>query len=593
MNRYFRTSSRGIWARAAFLGLAGFAPLLTHAAAGNPLPRCDAGSRSFYLSAYSNPTALTVPPTTQLLKVVVNADNTVTSTPIWTAQGDVAPAPEPAGVFAGASVAMGMNPNNGYIYALRATDGEVEGTTFPNYTGHYQVLKYGASGVTNLGPIQSAPTINTPDGLSIQINYNAADFNPATGELIVALFRDGTAGNKNLSSLIRVSVAGDVPKYEGRIALSRNIPGAQAGDFAIDKNGVYAYGVSIERTGVSTRFRINLLSGVVEDLGATIPLGPPNGSPYGGAATLQDGTVALYAASGAIRIMSTPDGAISGSFAGVPSDSSDATSCLPAQPIVTLACTPTTLVDAAGNQSVCTLTSDTPAGASGLTGRLQLPLANPRYSSSCPASLTIAAGATTAQCTITATPNTVVGDGAATAALALQPDNAYTVGVPASAAVVVNDDDVFVPPSITLACTPTSLVDSVGSESVCTVTSDTTAPTGGLAVMVQVPAVNPRYNSTCASPLVIAAGQASAQCTITATPNTVVGDGSVSAVITLQADSAYTIGAANSATVAVNDDDIAPPEPGAPTPIPLGAWPAGLGILAAAWVLLRRGRASS
>ncbi len=54
---------------------------------------------------------------------------------------------------------MGINPQNGYIYAVRATQGDpdYDRATWSSYTGHIQILKYGSMGVDNLGPIQGLP----------------------------------------------------------------------------------------------------------------------------------------------------------------------------------------------------------------------------------------------------------------------------------------------------------------------------------------------------------------------------------------------------------------------------------------------------
>lgn len=111
---------------------------------------------------------------------------------IWTGQS--APTPINAGsnvsVDAGATVAMGMNPQNGYIYAVRATQGDpdYDRATWPSYTGHIQILKYGSMGVDNLGPIQGLPNTYWAQ---LGPNYNGAAFNPKTGELLIANWQTG------------------------------------------------------------------------------------------------------------------------------------------------------------------------------------------------------------------------------------------------------------------------------------------------------------------------------------------------------------------------------------------------------------------
>ena len=116
----------------------------------------------------------------------------------------------------------------------------------------------------------------------------------------------------------------------------------------------------------------------------------------------------------------------------------------PRVPSVSLICAPSVLVDSPNQISTCTVTSDIPAGTSGLSVNLTLPVANPRYTTSCASPLVIPAGSTTATCTVTATANTVVGDGSAIADLSIAPASTpsdYAVTGPA-AQVTVNNDDI-------------------------------------------------------------------------------------------------------------------------------------------------------
>lgn len=107
------------------------------------------------------------------------------------------------------------------------------------------------------------------------------------------------------------------------------------------------------------------------------------------------------------------------------------------------------------------------------------------------------------------------------------------------------------------------------------------------------PTTNPRYSTTCASPITIAAGATEAQCTITATPNTVPGDGNVAATIALATPPAtadYELGTPTEATVTVKDDDNTGPGPIAPIPA-TGIWSLlamGLGLTGLAWRRQRR-----
>ncbi len=109
-----------------------------------------------------------------------------------------------------------------------------------------------------------------------------------------------------------------------------------------------------------------------------------------------------------------------------------ALSCSYTPPVVSVACTPDELVNAPNQQSVCTISSNTPAGASGLNVNLTLPGSSPRYTSTCATPITIPAGQTSATCNIIATANTVVGDGDVTATLTIAAPtdvNDYSIGV--------------------------------------------------------------------------------------------------------------------------------------------------------------------
>ena len=116
----------------------------------------------------------------------------------------------------------------------------------------------------------------------------------------------------------------------------------------------------------------------------------------------------------------------------------------PRVPNVSLICAPSVLVDSPNQISTCTVTSDIPAGTSGLSVNLISPAANSRYTTSCSSPLVIPAGSTTTTCTVTATANTFAGDGSAIADLSIAPASTpsdYAVTGPA-AQVTVNNDDI-------------------------------------------------------------------------------------------------------------------------------------------------------
>jgi IPTL-CTERM motif len=229
-----------------------------------------------------------------------------------------------------------------------------------------------------------------------------------------------------------------------------------------------------------------------------------------------------------------------------------------ATPSVTIAASPATLVDAAANVSTVTVTSSAAAPAGGLVVNLTPAAANARYTTTCGATITILAAATTATCTVTATANTTAGDGSATATTALAaPSASYTLGATTSAVVTINDNDVAAVPSVTIAASPTTLVDAAANVSTITVTSSVAASAGGLVVNLTPAAANARYTTTCGATITILAAATTATCSVTATANTTAGDGSATATTALAAPSAsYTLGATTSAAVAINDNDV-------------------------------------
>ncbi|MEG0976714.1 MAG: hypothetical protein RSF42_18620 [Comamonas sp.] len=250
--------------------------------------------------------------------------------------------------------------------------------------------------------------------------------------------------------------------------------------------------------------------------------------------------------------------------------------------LLSIACAPNSLTDSAGQVSTCTITSDMPAPAAGLPFTVQANStgAAARSSSTCTTPQQIAAGATSTNCTITATDNTVVGDGNLSVLAAIQPGAGYEASTTqGSAAVSITDDDVANPallPALSVNCIPSTLNDSAGQTAICTITADKAAPAAGLSVKAAITSqMNTgagRFTTTCDAPLSIAAGGTSATCEISAVANTVVGDGNVLVTMALQADPSYSLATAASATVTVMDDDTGTTTPRA-VPVPtLGVW---------------------
>ncbi|MCS4294967.1 autotransporter-associated beta strand protein [Comamonas sp. BIGb0152] len=125
-------------------------------------------------------------------------------------------------------------------------------------------------------------------------------------------------------------------------------------------------------------------------------------------------------------------------------------------------------------------------------------------------------------------------------------------------------------PEASVTCTPAELTDTENQVSTCTVVLDAPAASD-LSLNLGVPAANPRYTTSCVSPMLIAANATQAACTITATPNTTADDGDVVAELSIAPPSvvdAYSV-AGPAAQVLIKDAGATRP---APTPVPsLGA----------------------
>lgn len=446
-----------------------------HAQAGAPLPRCAVSDNAFYLLRFTEGD----PGNNALIKVGVSGSGsalTAAQTTVW------------AGRSPG-TVAAGMRPQDGYIYGVRAVsaDSADAPATWREDFRAFQVIRFGAAGAQNLGVIDASAFTMTAEAPPHSIfdpspnpNFNAADIDPSTGHLVVGMLRVGNYGRsggtvQQMKTLLHIDVTTTPPRLVKVTDLTAPVLLNSSGDFAIDATGTYAYGISYRSPVVSGFtmttpaasyfWRAELATGAVTQTVVSLPasssaiglaLAPQAGDqPYGGGALLPDGSFAFYAnqtpagvSSGSFsegRLLNIDaTGAVRGYAAITPgSNSADAARCLP-KLVATVQCSPTALVDAASNVSRCTVTLDQPAPAGGLPVALVPPVASTRYRTDCGTSLTVPAGSTSAQCTITAEPNTVPGDGFVDATLSLATPTAlddYELGTPSAATVRINDND--------------------------------------------------------------------------------------------------------------------------------------------------------
>lgn len=292
--------------------------------AGDPLPRCAIADNAFYVLRYSDPAG--GDRSTVALSRIGTTPLQEASPPIWTGTNP-------------STVAAGMRPQDGYIYAIRAAsedsyDSPTTGTPpkhdYRNDHRGLQIIRYGTTGADNLGQIVDGPGIapGTALGYSLQglSNFNAADINPKTGELIAGNVRTGAylSGSNALTRLLRINVTTTPPQLVGFIDLATPIPDRTSGDFAIDPNGTFAYGIATTGSS-STWWKADLETGAV----TTVPLTTAYPS-FGGAAFLPSGNVAFYSNVGMVAVFDTSGAEVSRDEVN-PSASSDAVRCLPIQ----------------------------------------------------------------------------------------------------------------------------------------------------------------------------------------------------------------------------------------------------------------------
>ncbi|MCX8097609.1 MAG: ExeM/NucH family extracellular endonuclease [Casimicrobiaceae bacterium] len=226
---------------------------------------------------------------------------------------------------------------------------------------------------------------------------------------------------------------------------------------------------------------------------------------------------------------------------------------------VTISVNPTSVSEASGTPIVFTVarSGGSPAQqAQALVVNLTPPASSSRYTTSCGSTITIAANATSATCTVTPTDNALV-DGPVTVTVALAAGSGYTLGTPNSASATITDDEG--PQTVTISANPTSVSEASGTPIVFTVTRSGGSPAQqaqALVVNLTPPASSSRYTTSCGSTITIAANATSATCTVTPTDNALV-DGPVTVAVALAAGSGYTLGTTTSASATITDNDVA------------------------------------
>ena len=165
--------------------------------------------------------------------------------------------------------------------------------------------------------------------------------------------------------------------------------------------------------------------------------------------------------------------------------------------------------------------------------------------------VTIPSGATTATVVIDPVPDTVVEPNE-TVILTVAAGSGYTVGSPNSATGTILNDDV---PTASISVSPTSVTEDSGTPLLYTVTFDQPALTAvSVNFTVGGTATSGSDYAAVSSPLVIAAGATTGTITVTPTADNTV-EANETVVLTLAAGAGYVLGAPNTATGTIIDDD--------------------------------------
>lgn len=168
-------------------------------------------------------------------------------------------------------------------------------------------------------------------------------------------------------------------------------------------------------------------------------------------------------------------------------------------------------------------------------------------------SVVIAAGQSSAPIVVTPVDDSILGEGNETVVVTLTADAAYTVGGQNNATVTIINN---LTPTVTIIA-----ADSTATEQGSTTGIFTVSRNGGTSTDLTVnytvsgtATLGSDYQTLTGSVL-IPIGQSSAQIVVTPIDDTVVGEGSETVIVTLTANGAYIVGAQNSATVTITDDD--------------------------------------
>ena len=209
---------------------------------------------------------------------------------------------------------------------------------------------------------------------------------------------------------------------------------------------------------------------------------------------------------------------------------------------------PTTITE--GTAATFTVALDRAAPAGGLTVSVDVTESGSYIADLAPATVVIASGATTVTLAVS-TEDDEMGERSGSITVRITTGAGYTVGVPSTATVTVNDDDVLLA-SIS-AADPTTITE--GTAATFTVALDQAAPASGLTISVGVTESGSYIAGSAPATVIIAVGATTGTLTVSTEDDSIdEADGSITAE--LNAGAGYTVGTPSTAMVTVNDDDV-------------------------------------
>ncbi len=234
----------------------------------------------------------------------------------------------------------------------------------------------------------------------------------------------------------------------------------------------------------------------------------------------------------------------------VGSPSSDTVTIIDNDTTVTIAATDASAAETSSDPGVFTITRNYTNGSLTVYYAVTGTATNGTDYTTMGSSVTFSNGEATKTVTITPTDD-AVQEGNETVILTLSANAAYTVGSPSSDTVTIIDNDT----TVTIAATDASAAETSSDPGVFTITRNYTSGSLTVNYAVSGTATNGTDYTSIGTSVSFADGESTKTVTITPTDDASV-EGNETAILTLSANAAYTVGSPSSATVTIADDTL-------------------------------------